>query len=166
MSSPKFPSASLRTVVAMVAAISTVVPIAAVPFSALAQSAAPDAPTPDTAAKKPKRNPYASPLDTIMSTRLWTDVPPAQDFVRQSRPDPKSLDYVPLTGKEPDRPTPRDPDGVAALQEELEKGGADNAARAKDLTDPPAAAPSKPAGGKPARHARKTTPRKAASAVP
>jgi hypothetical protein len=85
-------------------------------------------------------DPYGSPLDTLMSTRLWTDVPPAKDFVTSSRPDSGSVDYAPLVGTDPDRPKPRDPAGIKALQAELESGGLKNAARAKGLRDP---APSK-----------------------
>lgn len=88
-----------------------------------------------------KFNPYGSPLDTLLSTRLWADVPPAQNFVKESRPDPGTLDYKPLTGTDPARPKPRDPEGVAALQAELEAGIAKNAARAKPLQGAGAAAP-------------------------
>ena len=68
-----------------------------------------------TAAAKPvshKPDPYQSPLATIMSSHLWTNVPEAQDFVRESRPAPKDLKYTPLQsqlGPDPVRPKPRDP---------------------------------------------------------
>jgi hypothetical protein len=94
--------------------------------SALAQVATPSQP-------KPRPDPYGSPLDTIMSTHLWADVPPARDFVKTSRPNPEKLDYAPLTGQDPPRPKPRDAAGVASLQAELEKGGASNEVRAKGL---------------------------------
>jgi hypothetical protein len=102
---------------------------------------------------KPRPNPYGSPLDTLMSTHLWADVPPARDFVKTSRPDPAKLEYTPLTGQDPTRPTPRDAAGVAALQAELEKGGVDNEARAKGLRG--GAAKAKPHAAKAA--AKKTT---------
>lgn len=110
-----------------------------------------------------KFNPTGSPLDTLLSTRLWADVPPAQDFVKESRPDPHSLEYKPLTGTDPVRPKPRDPSGVAALQAELEAGIAKNAARAKPLRGGAAATAAKTtrrtkveAKASPARPAKKT----------
>ena len=78
-------------------------------------------------------NTYGSPLDTLVNTHLTTDVPQAQDFVRQTSPDRKSLDYTPLTGADPARPKPRDPKQVEALQAELEVAGAKNEQRAKGL---------------------------------
>jgi hypothetical protein len=80
-------------------------------------------------------NTYGSPLDTIMNSHLTTDVPEAKDFVKETSPDPKDLKYTPLTGpeteKDPERPKPRDPKGVAALRAELESAGAVNAQRGK-----------------------------------
>ena len=69
---------------------------------------------------KQPRNKYGSPLDTLMSTRLWTTVPQAKDFVRDSRPAPGTLDYTPVTGTDPDRPKARDAANVEALRAELE----------------------------------------------
>ena len=89
---------------------------------------------------KHKPNNYGSPLGTIMSSHLWTEVPQAQDFVRDSRPAPKALDYTPLTsqlGKDPDRPKPRDAANVLALQAELEQSITNNGARAKGLRPAP-----------------------------
>ena len=80
-----------------------------------------------------KPDPYGSPLDTIMSSHLWTDVPRAQDFVRETRPAAKDLTYTPLTGTDPERPKPRDAANVQALQAELEQDMAHNNARAKGL---------------------------------
>ena len=87
----------------------------------------------DSTPAKHKPNPYGSPLDTIMSSHLWTDVPKAQDFVRDTHPAAKDLDYTPLTGKDPERPKPRDPANIMALQAELEEEGARNTARAQGL---------------------------------
>lgn len=81
-------------------------------------------------------NKYGSPLDTLMSSRLWTDVPQARDFVRESRPDAKTLDYEPLTGTDPQRPKPRDKANVEALQAELEHDGALNARKGGGLAAP------------------------------
>lgn len=74
-----------------------------------------------------------------MSSHLWTNVPQAQDFVRDSRPAPKDLRYTPLTsqvGKDPERPKPRDAANVMALQAELEQSIAHNGVRAKGLRPP------------------------------
>ena len=87
-------------------------------------------------AKKPPPFKYSSPLDTIMSTHLWTDVPATQPFVQATHPDPKTLDYTPLTGKDPDRPKPRDATNIKALQAELEADLASNGKRAHGLADP------------------------------
>ena len=75
---------------------------------------------------KHNNNTYGSPLDTIMSTHLWTDVAPAKGFVQEGRPDPKTLDYTPLTGDDPQRPKPRDKANISALQAELERDLATN----------------------------------------
>lgn len=72
-------------------------------------------------ATKPTYDKYGSPLDTFRNTRLWTDVPAAQDFVKATRPEPKTLDYAPLTGLEPVRPKARDKANVQAFQVEMER---------------------------------------------
>ena len=148
---------ALTRLVASIFATSAIVLTVSVSMPASAQ----------TADAKPKPNPYGSPLDTLMSTRLWTDVPPAQDFVTATRPDAKALDYSPLTGKDPQRPKPRDAAGIAALQADLESGGAANEARAKGLRDPASPAPVKAASGKAGtmRHARKAAAKKPSSAT-
>ncbi|HUI20017.1 MAG TPA: hypothetical protein VLZ74_03105 [Methylocella sp.] len=64
---------------------------------------------------------YGSPLDTLMSTRLWADVPEAKDFVRETRPPPESLAYQPVTGTDPERPKPRTKAELKDLQDELER---------------------------------------------
>ncbi len=70
---------------------------------------------------KADHNKYVSPWETLMSSHLWSDVAPARDFVRESRPDPNSLDYAPLTGTDPVRAKPRDAANIQALQAELER---------------------------------------------
>ena len=67
-----------------------------------------------------------SPLDTIMSTRLWADVPEAKDFVRDTRPPLDSLSYQPVTGIDPERPKPRSTAELQALQSELERAAVHN----------------------------------------
>ena len=90
-------------------------------------------------------NTYGSPLDTIKNTHLTTATPQAKDFVRATSPDKGKLDYTPLTGVEPERPKPRDPKGVAALQAELESAGARNEVKAKGLLPRKVVAKAKPA---------------------
>ena len=80
----------------------------------------------ETASTKKPHSVSGSPLDTLRSTHLWTETGPAKDFVTETRPDPKTLDYAPLTGTDPERPKPRDAANVLALQAELERDQAVN----------------------------------------
>jgi hypothetical protein len=64
--------------------------------------------------------PGGSPLDTLMHTKIWADVPEAKDFVRETRPPPDSLAYQPVTGTDPDRPKLRSKAELEALANELE----------------------------------------------
>ena len=59
------------------------------------------------------KQPYGggTPLDVIMHTKLWTDVPEMPAFVKAARPPEKSLDFIPTgVGTEPKRPPLRPPD--------------------------------------------------------
>jgi hypothetical protein len=85
-----------------------------------------------------------SPLDTIMSTRFWTDVPEAKGFVQRTRPDPETLDYRTPYATEDARPRPRSATEVEALTRELESADAQNRARAVTAAPLPAP-PSRPA---------------------
>jgi hypothetical protein len=67
-----------------------------------------------------------SPLDTIMNTHLFADVPDAKDFVRESRPAPDALDYLPLTGPDREGPKLRTKDELKALESELESAAVHN----------------------------------------
>jgi hypothetical protein len=71
-----------------------------------------------------------SPLDTIMSTKLWADIPEAKDFVRSTRPPPDSLSYQPLTATDPERPKLKSKAELEALEAELEHGAQHNLASA------------------------------------
>src|SRR5579875_933898 len=82
-------------------------------------------------AQAQQAKPGGSPLDTIMSTRLWADVPEAKDFVRESRPPPDSLEYQPVTGTDPERPKPKNKAELKALEEELESAIGQNEAVAR-----------------------------------
>jgi hypothetical protein len=64
--------------------------------------------------------PGGSPLDTVMHTKIWADVPEAKDFVRETRPPPDSLAYQPVTGTDPERPKLRSKAELEALESELE----------------------------------------------
>ncbi|HET6377488.1 MAG TPA: hypothetical protein VFG05_04180 [Methylocella sp.] len=88
---------------------------------------------------------YGSPLDTLMNTRLWADVPEAKDFVRASRPPSGSLSYQPLTGVDPERPKPRTEEELKALESELNDAAARNSRRGGNLGRPRAAVPAKTA---------------------
>jgi hypothetical protein len=67
-----------------------------------------------------------SPLDTLMHTKIWADVPEAKDFVRETRPPPDSLGYQPVTGTDPERPKLRSKVELEALKNELERAAAHN----------------------------------------
>ena len=67
-----------------------------------------------------------SPLDTLMHTKIWADVPAAKDFVRETRPPPDSLAYQPVTGTDPERPKLRSKTELEALESELERAAAHN----------------------------------------
>jgi hypothetical protein len=70
--------------------------------------------------------PGGSPLDTLMHTKIWADVPEAKDFVRDTRPPPDSLVYQPVTGSDPERPKLRSKTELEALESELERAAAHN----------------------------------------
>jgi len=82
----------------------------------------------EEAQKRPQ--PSGSPLDTLMHTRIWADVPEARDFVRENRPAEADLEYQPLTGTDPERPKVKTKAEIEALQAELEGAGARNEKRA------------------------------------
>jgi hypothetical protein len=67
-----------------------------------------------------------SPLDTLMHTKIWADVPEAKDFVREARPSPDSLAYQPVTGTDPERPKLRSKVELEALESELEHAASHN----------------------------------------
>jgi hypothetical protein len=67
-----------------------------------------------------------SPLDTLMHTKIWADVPEAKDFVRATRPPPDSLAYQPVTGTDPERPKLRSKAELKALESELERAATHN----------------------------------------
>jgi hypothetical protein len=67
-----------------------------------------------------------SPLDTLMQTKIWADVPEAKDFVRETRPPPDSLAYQPVTGADPKRPKLRSKAELEALESELTRAASHN----------------------------------------
>src|ERR1700737_3607250 len=70
--------------------------------------------------------PGGSPLDTLMHTKIWADVPEAKDFVRETRPPPDSLTYQPVTGHDPERPKLRSKVELEALESELDRAASHN----------------------------------------
>jgi hypothetical protein len=96
-------------------------------FAQESQQPAPqqDAQTPQQAPQKPPQ-PYGggTPLDVIMNTKLWTDVPEAEDFVKATRPSEDTLQFQPTVGPDVARPKPRTPAELKAMEEELEQAGA------------------------------------------
>jgi hypothetical protein len=106
------------------------------------------------APRKKSRNPSGSPLDTLMSTQLFADVPEAKDFVRAARPPADTLDFRPTAGTDPARPKPRTKAELDALQSELESAAQRNQARA-GLRPPPAKPPLALAGAQTGRPAKK-----------
>ncbi len=67
-----------------------------------------------------------SPLDTLMHTKIWANVPEAKDFVRETRPPPDSLAYQPVTGTDLQRPKLRSKAELEALESELERASSRN----------------------------------------
>jgi hypothetical protein len=86
-----------------------------------------------------------SPLDTLMHTKLWADVPEAKEFVRESRPAPDSLSYQPVTGTDPPRPKLRDQAELKALEIELEHAAMHNVTNAQKRLGVKKSAPAKAA---------------------
>jgi len=91
---------------------------------ALAQENQQPAPQQGTVPKPPQPYGGGTPLDVILNTRLWTDVPEAQDFVKATRPPEGTLEYQPTTGTDPVRPKLRTPAELKAMEDELERTGA------------------------------------------
>ena len=67
-----------------------------------------------------------SPLDTLMHTKIWADVPEAKDFVRETRPPPDGLAYQPVTGTDPERPKLKSKAEIEALESELARAASHN----------------------------------------
>jgi hypothetical protein len=67
-----------------------------------------------------------TPLDVILHTRLWTDVPDMKPFVKAARPAESSLDYTPTTAKEPTRPPLDTKAQLQQMEDDLENAGAHN----------------------------------------
>src|SRR5579872_5925007 len=76
------------------------------PVMAQERSGAAPAHTSQPAGKpaKPKK-PYGggTPLDVILSTKLWVDPPKEKPFVEETRPPESSMHYQPTVGTDPKR---------------------------------------------------------------
>jgi hypothetical protein len=81
---------------------------------------------PQQGTKTQSQQPYGggTPLDVILNTRLWTDVPEAQGFVKATRPSEDTLKYQPTAGKDIVRPKLRTPAELKVMEDELERAGA------------------------------------------
>jgi hypothetical protein len=108
-----------------------------------------DLQTPKDEEQKPKKERHRNtPLDTLMQTRIWADVPEPKDFVKEHRPDKEKLEYQPVTGTDPERPKLKTPSELKDLESELEAARvkADKKAGIKPTAAAaPAAAKQKPA---------------------
>ena len=80
----------------------------------------------DPLAHAQEAKPGGSPLDTLMHTKIWADVPEAKDFVRETRPPPDSRAYQPVKGTDPERPKLRSKAELEALESELERAASRN----------------------------------------
>lgn len=65
-----------------------------------------------------------TPLDVILNTRYWTDVPEAKPFVRATRPPPGALDFRTTGGKDIERAKLKTPAELKAMEDELDHAGA------------------------------------------
>lgn len=131
--------------VAQTAAPSAVAPPASADAKAADAQKSDAKPAKKKVEKSVRLDKHAGPWTVIYHWRPWTDVPETEEFVKATHPDPKSLKYAPLIGKDPDRPKPRDAKGIAALQAELEGDLAHNSARGKAINEVSAPAPAKTA---------------------
>ncbi|MGA3303598.1 MAG: hypothetical protein ABSC72_09960 [Methylovirgula sp.] len=76
------------------------------------------------AQKAPEPYGGGTPLDVLMHTKLWEDVPEPKDFVKQSRPPDDALQYQPTQGDDPKGAQLLNPNQLDSLQDELEHAGA------------------------------------------
>jgi hypothetical protein len=76
-------------------------------------------------AQKPPE-PYGggTPVDVLMHTKLWEDVPEAKDFVKATRPPDDALEYQPTQGDDPKGAQLLNSNQLDSMQGELEHAGA------------------------------------------
>lgn len=77
-------------------------------------------------AKPPKPYGGGTPLDVILSTKLWVDPPEQKEFVKETRQPDSALHYQPTVGSDPKRPPLLNKNQLDSLQQELEQSGAGN----------------------------------------
>ncbi len=119
----------------------------------------------ETAQEKPDAKPAkpyggGTPLDVILNTRFWTDLPEPKDFVRQNRQPDDELKYQPTVGADPERPKARSKDELKSLQSEMEEAATHNSRAVngkKKVTATPAAQKPKPARGSDKTHSADKT---------
>ncbi len=83
-----------------------------------------DTQTPQQPQKPPQPYGGGTPIDVILNTRLWTDIPEAKEFVKATRPPDDTLEYQPTAGKDALRPKPRTPAELKTMEDDLERAGA------------------------------------------
>ena len=71
-----------------------------------------------------------SPFEVIGRWKPKADVPEMPDFVRQSRPQDKPLDYIPIKRSDPDRPARKTPEELQRTISGLDAAAGANKRRA------------------------------------
>ncbi len=79
---------------------------------------------PAQAQKEPQPYGGGTPLDVLMHTKLWEDVPEAKDFVKETRPPDDALEYQPTQGDDPKGEKLLNSNQLDSMQGELEHAGA------------------------------------------
>jgi hypothetical protein len=74
--------------------------------------------------KPPQPYGGGTPLDVILNTRFWTDVPEAKPFVKATRPPEETLQYQPTAGKDVVRAKLKTSSELKAMEDDLERAGA------------------------------------------
>jgi hypothetical protein len=138
------------------------------PAAASSSGSQPESKPASKPAKPPKPYGGGTPLDVILSTKLWVDPPKEKPFVEESRPAPSTLHYQPTVGTDPKRAPLLDKSQLGAMQQDLEAGGAVNEKAAgvkkKNFAD---VVPPHPAGkSKPRKEKSKEKPKRLSADEP
>jgi hypothetical protein len=74
--------------------------------------------------KPPQPYGGGTPIDVFLNTKLWTDTPEPEGFVKATRPPEDTLQYQSTGGKDIDRPKPKNSAELQQMEDELERAGA------------------------------------------